>query len=328
MNKKFNPRVILCTLFVWLLITNNETYAQYYTPFPTGKAVWTHKADYYLSHLDRPDGSYTFYYCQCGADTLIDGKTYQKISYLQPEFEAVPDLVALREQDKRIYYRPLRKDCPVKGEADILLYDFNLKQNDTLKLFREEYPNFICAGFSMKCPFKLLKIDTVEHWGKRRAGYIYDIFFPLSGFSIDTIFEGVGGINGLLTPIHFFPEDPGFPQRTMTYLTGFSQDSTLADSLCKIISNGVIRGRIASLLSNKINCSYKDGSLIVGFSKEHLPPQTLLQVFNLYGECLINETITSNHWVTDISAWVSGIYFVKVQSPQTSPYFTRILISR
>jgi len=323
MDKIFKPKVILCSFLVWLLITTNEIYAQDYTPFPTGKAVWTHKADYYLRNIDRPDGSYTFYYCQCGADTLIDGKTYRKISYLRPEFEAVPDIVALREQDKRIYYRPINNACSVMTKADSVLYDFNLKPNDTLKI-RE----LICAYTRPKLPFKLLKIDTVEHWGVKRVAHIYDDYFPFSRYTIDRVFEGIGGTNGLLTLIHYFPEDPGFPQRTWTYLTGFSQDRILADSLCKIIRNGVIRGRTASLLSRKINCSYQDGSLIVSFSGENLPPQTLLQVFNPYGECLINETITSNRWVVDVSTWTSGIYFIKVESPQSSPYSTKIMITR
>ncbi len=175
-----------------MLIFCNAT-AQQYRPFPYGNAWWT------FTYGAKPSmvNSYATYedmYIATGTDTIIAGKTYQKIAqrtFIQTSTTGFPKLTGgrasssdkyafgIREDNKRIYIR-YNNDT-----TEALLWDFNKLIGDTIK-FVTEYN----TGNTKALNAIITGTDSVSIGGVYRKRF-------LTGNPNVTLIDGLG-LNGFL----------------------------------------------------------------------------------------------------------------------------------
>jgi hypothetical protein len=155
-------------------------FSQEYTPFPTTEAIWR-GSDNFMNN-DIPT-TICWEVKLHNIDTIINGKTYKKIT-TKGVFEKI---VALREQDKKIYLRIENKDS--------LLYDFNLRVGDTLN-------NRVYGLNANSIIIIVTKIDSVLIDGKFRKRYNMKPGPP--------IIEGIGSIWGFLPRLYGYLDSSYF----------------------------------------------------------------------------------------------------------------------
>lgn len=296
-------------LLLWCA-TYYFSFAQDYSPFPTGKAVWTHKATQFIRFVNPPP-TYSFHYCQCGKDTVINDLKYKIISLYSEEPKIrLYNFALLREDQKRIYVRFLGSDCPNSYTEDRLLYDFNQTVGDTLFLFYQNHPFLNCFPYIEPYPFRFLSRDSTKRWGRTRRSQRYDRFFPFDGYLIDTVYEGIGGMHGLLTPIYYIPEDLTIDMYYNTELIDFSEEEERTDSLCKIIRKGFPISRNPNPSTPTFTATVDNQQLILNISDSNLPINGSFHIYNPLGQQMWEGKATFFPLMIDVSTWATGGYVV------------------
>jgi len=150
--------------------------AQQYTPFPDSAAEWT---IYYVGTCVTggiPDTSITKYWLN--GDTVINGKTYRKLGN---NGGFMMDVVALREDDKKIYTNP------TQFSNDSLLYDFNIAKGDSFNI----------GGSPIKSVVD--SVDSIQTGNSysRRFHFNNHLYGNVGEYWI----EGIGSIYGLITDL-------------------------------------------------------------------------------------------------------------------------------
>ena len=185
MKKQF---FILLFLIFSGLLTQAQEEEYEYTPFPDSNAIWS---EYYSPPLSSDESPSYHALALFNEDTVINSIKYQKLFRLYDTVlnrEHAEYVGAIREDSaKRVYYKgePLKYLMPANNFNDnneILLYDFSVKEGDTLFT-----GNFIAGNKYIV----INQIDTIEIAGSYRR--IIKLEYPW----IEWI-EGIGNIRGLL----------------------------------------------------------------------------------------------------------------------------------
>jgi hypothetical protein len=189
---KKNYCLLLFLLFSCLLIQAQEEEYEY-TPFPDSNTIWS---EYYEPPFGSEESPSYHALALFNEDTVINSITYQQLfrlydTVLNPN--KAEYIGGLREDtNKRIYCNMQEKGYPLKymwypsGETnengEVLLYDFSLKQGDTL----------YGGNFALSDDFLVVTdIDTVFIHGKPRKKYHFQ-------YDWQKWIEGIGNIRGLL----------------------------------------------------------------------------------------------------------------------------------
>jgi len=182
--------------FMLVLFSSSVTLGQKYVPFPTENAEWNAMYSSYSEGTGHRTISISNYSLK--GDTIINGVTYKNVclNIGSNETPVYVGIGGLREDNKRVYYiggvypsssyaanrQQIKriKDCDysenVQTEGEMLLYDFNLKVGDNVRL-----------GYYDSYIFSIDSILIGNSYRKRyNTGY-------------DVIVEGIGSIQkGLL----------------------------------------------------------------------------------------------------------------------------------
>jgi hypothetical protein len=166
---------------VFIISLTQMANAQSYHPFPAVDAVW-----YEFFQTEYASSSHR--HIVLNNDTLIGNINYHKLYSYTPGYDT-NYIGALGEDSlKRIFF------YDVESHINFLMYDFSLGINDTIF-----YNDTIHAG-SYYYPFPYYVISNIDsvfdghHLRKR--------LYTTNG---DIWYEGIGSINGLLTPITPLP---------------------------------------------------------------------------------------------------------------------------
>jgi len=104
--------------------------SQKYVPFPTDSAQWYCS----YSHFDEQSFTGYSYYLRLKGDTLINGNVYSKVYYsYNYNYSSTDESLQcfIREDQKKIYAKyPYSNE--IQDTTEFVLYDFNLKLNDTI----------------------------------------------------------------------------------------------------------------------------------------------------------------------------------------------------
>jgi len=231
-----------------------------------------------------------------GADTLLDGKTYQ-ISYAYPMYPDPPgpwlcppfviDTIAVDHEhyvredtvEQKVYI-----NTDIFLEPDAILYDFTLQPGDTLK-----------SGYHwlMGIPLIVSSVDSVMiATGEYRKRINFN---ETKGENY--YIESIGGSQGLFTPLLTHEQGGGF--------------------LCVKENNINLWGDECEYwFVNIQDQEIEQTSISPNPASTHItietPYQGQISIFNLHGQELICRQITESKTVIDISTLPSGVYLVKV----------------
>jgi hypothetical protein len=182
----------LVSVFLFSTVCLN---AQEYHPFPTKNTVW--------AEVFHPSGGYYpniyHFFALKDNDTIIKGNQYHKLYFSYDTLFTENKICGgLREENKRVYYYSIDSlTCaylPIPVDTEIVLYDFNLKQGDTIK--RPE--------FRIRIPGKLvvLKTDSILIDDRYRERYNFGDIYNVMINDAKWV-EGIGCLRGLLADIGY-----------------------------------------------------------------------------------------------------------------------------
>jgi hypothetical protein len=235
------------------------------------------------------------------ADTVLQGVTYM-ISYAYPMHSDPPDFwncppyvidtVAVDHQ----YY--IREDTlarkvyiyyPMLLSSDILLYDFTLQPGDTLKSAYQE----LWTG-----PTIITAVDSVLIGN---GGYRKRYICETQSFSAGYYIEGVGGCQGLFTPIITFEWGGHFMclKENNIALWGDQCDYGFVGSPEKTNQDPKIYPNPASTM---VNIQFP--------GDDHL--EMTIEMFDMRGVKMKEVQSTGNNLVLNIEDFPAGMYFIKI----------------
>jgi hypothetical protein len=142
---------------------------------------------------EHPHPTWTYYGLKTGKDTLIDNKSYQKLlKSTDTLFSDASFIGGIREDSNRFY---LSKSFYFNDE--VILYDFNLKKDDTLRIYQTIDINSPTLQ-SIKAKADSVNTIIINGLPKKRLYIEYEC--DLSGQTEKDIWiEGIGSIeNGFL----------------------------------------------------------------------------------------------------------------------------------
>jgi len=188
---------ITATIVIVLAVSAQLTAQEYqYVPFPDSGVVWS---EVYYVHDENSDEK-TSYECFAvnGEDTIINGQAYTKVYHFYDSVfnkNTATSIGGIREDSlKRVYYKgeqvhSLKPQLQyAKPEDEIILFDFNIEEEDTIDFVNSDAPGMV--------KFIVSRIDTVEFSGVLRKQFFFkDYDSSLWGFSW---IEGIGSTRGLL----------------------------------------------------------------------------------------------------------------------------------
>ena len=216
---------IILTINISLLSISSFAQKEYkYVPFPTSDAIWSevyyfHDDGYF--HDDSEDRSPAYErFAVNGEDTIINGISYKKIyMFLNTEFDknTASYIGALREDEqKRIWLKMdksihLYKPRLFSNAEEILLYDFSVKEGDTIK---SEYFNIAGGDVVVE------KIDTIKigNTYRKKIKIKTDQWINLEWI------EGIGSLYGLFFASHLKTPTGDIPKNV---LIGFKHQNEI-----------------------------------------------------------------------------------------------------
>ena len=234
-------------------------------------------------------------------DTLVNGIPYYKLrkkghhynyeSHLQDiitdtiEYDYIVGLIRENEQ-KQIEFLDINHPDP------LVLYDFNLQIGDTTNVY--DFGN----GNTGNAPVRAIVygIDTVDICGTLRNQY--QLFsFEMLVFDFIYLTEGIGSNYGLLPHLEIF-ESGGFHKC-------FSTLQCVCNEL--IVST---QSPDLSLTSLQVYPNPAQENFIIATAS--LKKNTSIEIFNIFGQQILSETLTSNEKNVSCKGWEKGTYFLKV----------------
>lgn len=284
--------------FLLPFIANAQKYE--YVPFPDSAAIWS----------EMYHGVYEMYpriyerYILTGEDTILNNTQYKKLYLFYDSLfskSKAKFVGGIREDSlKRIYfkgdsaiheYKPSYSKYPDGETSEILLYDFSLKEKDTLKVGNFGFPD---EELIVK------KIDTIIIGNSLRKRFYFDEF---SGIWV----EGIGNLKGLLicsTPFccDLFNELICFINRDSVFYSSQSSGSCYPTTAIEPKKRETFRVKVTPNLVNNSKIEIDFGSV----------NGIVLQVIDSKGIIIDNLKIKNRKKIQyPVQQLVSGLYFVK-----------------
>lgn len=290
-----------------IILISNFIQAQDYVPFPTDNATWR------VHHFSAFGGS-SIIETKMTGDTIFNNKNYQKI-YQNVLNSGNPDSmqfqVGLREEEKKIYV--INPDI----FEEILLYDFTKEAGDsvTFTTFNPSFPNIITLTKKIESVDSILMLD---------GSYRKRFFFPAFSYHPDEYWiEGIGSTISLLTP-HLGLSDNSFD------LWCFSENENLIYSSLSPETNCAQITSINSISKENSNFQVfpNPTSHFINIKSKNQIIDNIL-IFDLLGHPVFKErNINDKTMELDVSEFVEGIYFLKINFDQNKHMIEKISILR
>jgi len=275
-----------------------------YHPFPDSNAWWTQSSNGYANCALT-----TYYDYYVRGDTIVDGKTYFKVNKSGGvTYFGCPPYTAWFSYDS--LYCFLREDTLTKeifasfkpnlGE-DLLLYDFNLLVGDTLPttydIDSSLYENYVQS------------IDSILIGTQYRKQFI--ITNSTDSTWQDSIIEGIGSSQGLLTPIaEIFAEGA-------TNLLCFTQNNTSMYPNNSDSCQGFVLG-VQPIKQDYLTISIfpnpNSGKFNIQFPVERFV--STVEIYNVLGEKVYNATVkqVQSDNSINLSSQPNGVYFYRAMT--------------
>jgi hypothetical protein len=293
-------------IIIFLISLNGIAQIYEYVPFPDSGAIWSERFTY-------PEGidsiaEYSFErFATNGEDTLINSVLYKKLFLFYDTTFNKNNAVyigGIREDNKKVYYlgdtiHRLKPLADYFNFEEILLYDFNLNEGDTIEMgmgFADSIPCNYAGTLIVE------NIDTVLVGGVLRKKIVF------WGINMTWI-EGIGNTYGLLfITSHFLTS--GSPQNT---LICFKQNDTIlyfnnnyTECMPLNISNKATEHNTKVTIfpnpaNDKLNIEIKENS-----------NEFSIVIFNLLGQMVKQDKLDQMTNEINISNLTKGIYNVSI----------------
>lgn len=285
--------------FVFLLLFSSKINGQTYYPFPLKDARWNvGSSQFYVN------SSISYF---TSGDTLVNNKIYTKILYSGISCDNIPPYgctgigsstpFLIREENKRVYYKPI-------NDSEYVIFDFNIGIGDTIP---PKYPH----------PALIVnKIDSIKlNDGIYRKRYISN---TIENYKLEII-EGVGGLNLI---------DYIIPQNH--YRTDYSKSL-----ICMTIKDEVIYSKIDNFECKLITKSIDLNNQSIHLSSNVLYDQILLNfdskqikvnIYDLLGRKVNNLLATNAPLIISKENMSKGIYFLHCEDENRSHKVFKIIV--
>jgi hypothetical protein len=276
-----------------------EVFTQTYTPFPTGNTQWITKR-YNAGNGGTPSTNYHVYTMQ--GDTLINDTTYHKVYFQYPQSpQYMPLSAGIREQDQRVYIRPLGSadgfnSCVDDFVPEYLIYDFTIDEvGDSLYLPTSDEMSLFVAQ----------EIDSILVNGTYRTRWTFMPYEDMCSPFWYTYIEGIGSVNHPFGQGIWMTQEISHTLSCMTIDGVFEYSFYPVPPLCDIADFvGVEEAKFREPII------YFEGTTL------HLDPafdwhDAQIAVFNVSGQCVANWKPLQVE--KDLSELSSGMYFVQVR---------------
>lgn len=277
-------------------ILSNLSVAQNYIPFDFNNGLW--QEEYYNMQHER--AIYNYY---MDGDTVINNQTYKKlykagtstITYNYTGFPPIPWSTFsglfgfIRENNnKNIYYK-----AAYNGVQEQLLYDFNIALGDTIAIPPIDFMfdsavvvavDSILICTSMRKRYKLAPLGT---------GLLHDLYWT----------EGVGSTHGLIPRYNSFERG---------VIDVCYSDSTCITPCLTIVSTNSIKNQASKLAIISPNPSSTTNTIQLNNGAR----STNIQIMNSLGQMVLNKTTDQQEETLDLSQWITGVYYVRLEYNQ------------
>jgi hypothetical protein len=274
-------------------ILSNLCTAQNYIPFDFDNGLW------YEEHHDMQYERHYYNYFTDG-DTIINGVTYHQlyrngkhtysIFFTPTPWNYSLELFGFIREDnnKRVYYKGTFNPNPEE-----LLYDFNIALGDTIAIPPIDY---------MFDSAIVVAVDSILICSTMRKRYKLDI---LAGGLLHDLYwtEGVGGTHGLIPRYYSFERG---------VLATCYSDSTCISPCLTVLSTNRIKNQASKSATIYPNPSSETSTIQLNNGAI----STNISIINSLGQVVITKTTNNQEEILDLSQWVAGIYYVRLEYNQ------------
>lgn len=165
-----------------------------YVPFPDSNAIWS---EVFWKPISQPNPRWVYnQYALFNEDTVINGVVYHKLFHSNSSAKIIRDnsvcIGGIREDSQRcIWFKDFNKSHEysfLNKYGEILLYNFNLQVNDTIRNFTD-FSNIVGVSY-----LSVINIDTIKIANSTRK------VFHFSEIPWEIWIEDIGKVKGLLFP--------------------------------------------------------------------------------------------------------------------------------
>lgn len=279
--------ILLCCIFSHLCA------AQTYIPFDFDNGFWYE--EYHDMQFER---SYYNYFTD--GDTIINGISYHQLykknkhtysyngsstfwNYSLALFGFIRE-----DNNKRIYYKRTFNTSPEE-----LLYDFNITLGDTItippidNMFDRAVVVAVDSVLVCTTMRKRYKLDIIA------GGLFHDLYWT----------EGVGSTHGLIPRYYSFERG---------VLATCYSDSNCINPCVTILSANSIENQASKLATIYPNPSSETSTIRLNNGAI----STNISIINSLGQVVMTKTTNNQEEILDLSQWVAGIYYVRLEYNQ------------
>jgi len=278
-----------------------QAQSQKYVPFPTDSAQWYCS----YSHFDEQSFTGYSYYLRLKGDTLINGNVYSKVYYsYNYNYSSTDESLQcfIREDQKKIYAKyPYSNE--IQDTTEFVLYDFNLKLNDTIAVKHVDI-----FGQSKKFivdSLRVLYIDSTKtNVGYRKTYNIVLLNQENQHYSLsDSWTEGIGSDQSLLHN-QYFGMGPIDYFLNCFWVKG---EYIIGDKSCEALG---ISENIYDINAIKI---YPNPIQSISIFKWNMAVYNNLEIYNIMGEKKQDIMVTGSTSVQlNAKQFSSGIYLYRL----------------
>ena len=305
---------IILTISIFLQFISSFAQKEYkYVPFPTSDAIWS-EIYFFRDDADWQPAVYERFAVN-GEDIIINGIGYKKLyMFHNTDFDknTASYIGAIREDEqKRIWLKMDKSIHPYKpglfyDAEEILLYDFSVKEGDTIQ---SEYLNI--TGLKVAV---VEKIDTIEigNTYRKKIKIKTDRWIDLEWI------EGIGSLSGL-----FFTSLLAHPTGSIArnVLIGFKHQDEILYFNDAYPSFYPTTG-IKAVNSEEMRLIPIPGTGFM-FESNDKDNISVIQIFNIAG---ILQTTLQKKFILNTNRYVSGIYIYKVINNLGNSYTGKFLV--
>jgi len=290
--------LLLFLLFPGLLIQAQEEEYQY-TPFPDSNVIWS---EYYEPEFGSEEDPYYHAFALFDEDTIINSIQYHKLFNLYDTVlnrEKAEYVGGIREDSmQRIYFKGrsidwlMPSDIVMNDKEEVLLYDFSLKQGDTL----------YGGNFALNDDFLVVTdIDTILIHGEPRKKYHFQ-------YDWQKWIEGIGNLRGLLFTTGDIPTNGIF--NTLICLKHEGKQEYFNSRFDKCFP-GLLTGTRKELSEGSARVYPNPAGETIYF--ERLEGYKILSIYTSAGEKIECREIERNHDISlSVNSYLPGMYIYKL----------------
>jgi hypothetical protein len=291
-------------IYILLSLTAVAVSAQeyQYVPFPDSNAVWS---EVYWKSVFKPDPRWVYNkYALFDEDTIINGENYHKLYHTNASEitkENSTCIGGIREDSlKRVW--AFGNLFPFPDKQLRLLYDFSLREGDTLWM-NEDFYNCTCSYLSVK------KIDTIKIYKSYRKVFYFNESPEL------TWIEGIGNIQGLFWctdtwPINGMRNDMVCMHQNDTLLYYYDGSGEYYYDDCE--PSFVINSNSSHLMSSNAKV-FPNPVLTEELVFENIDCDEIVLLDEAGCQIEIVDVRGQNDYILDISKLTSGLYFYQLK---------------